>query len=572
LVEWNETGKDYPQDACLHQLFEAQVKLRPDAIAVRFEDEQLTYADLNGRANRLAHDLRAIGVAPEVRVALCADRSLEMIVGLLGILKAGGAYVPLDPAYPQERLSFMLEDAGPAAMLTQEHFVGTLPVRDIPVICLDREEGAVSNRSDVNPVSGVTADNLAYLIYTSGTSGRPKGVAVEHKQVLNYLYGIVDRLGISSGANLATLSTIAADLGNTAIFPALCSGSCLHVISQERAADPDALGDYFTRYGIDFLKVVPSHLAALLTSPKPERIMPRQTLVLGGEASRTDWVKELRALAPACRIFNHYGPTETTVGVLTYEATSNGLGCVSPTVPLGRPLPNTQVYILDEHLQPAPIGTPGELCLGGAGLARGYFNRPSLTAERFIPDPFSGRPGSRLFRTGDVARYLEDGNIEFLGRGDRQVKVRGFRVELGEIEAALRDHPDVREAVVLNDPTHEGLPGDTTLTAYVVPTRERAPTIASRPRYKLPNNLAVAQLNKNETDYMYREIFELQAYMKHGITLSDRACVFDVGANIGLFTLFVSQLCKNPTVHAFEPNPFVFEILQANASLAGATI
>jgi len=572
LVEWNQTEKDYSKNACLHQLFEAQVKLKPDAIAVRFENEQLTYRDLNRRANQLAHHLRSIGVAPEVRVALCADRSVEMIVGLLGILKAGGAYVPLDPSFPHERLSFMLDDSGAAALLTQKHFVDSLPVCDIPVIRLDVGGDALSNQSELNPVSGVTADNLAYLIYTSGTTGRPKAVAVEHKQVLNYLYGILDRFEISPGANLATVSTIAADLGNTSIFPALCTGSCLHVISQERAADPDALADYFARHGIDFLKTVPSHFAALLTSSHPERIMPRQTLVLGGEASRKEWVKELRALAPTRRIFNHYGPTETTVGVLTYELKSDRLDSLSATIPLGRPLANTQVYILDEHLQPAPISTPGELCIGGAGLARGYFNHPALTGERFVPDPFSGRPGSRLFRTGDVARYLEDGNIEFLGRRDGQVKVRGFRVELAEIEAALRDHPDVREAVVLDDEADDGMAGDRKLIAYVVPTRERAPAIGGRPRYKLPNNLAVAQLNKNETDYMYREIFELQAYLKHGITLSDGDCVFDVGANIGLFTLFVRQLCQDPTVYAFEPNPFVFEILQANASLIGPTI
>src|SRR5205807_1014018 len=336
------------------------------------------------------HHLRSIGVAPEVKVALCADRSVEMIVGLLGILKAGGAYVPLDPSYPHERLSFMLDDSGAAALLTQERFVGTLPVRDIPAIRLDVGGDALSNKSELNPVSCVTADNLAYLIYTSGTSGRPKAVAVEHKQVLNYLYGILDRLGISPGANLATVSTIAADLGNTSIFPALCTGSCLHVIAQERAADPDALADYFARHGIDFLKIVPSHFAALLTSAHPERIMPRQTLVLGGEASRTEWVKELRVLAPTCRIFNHYGPTETTVGVLTYELKSDRLDSLSATIPLGRPRANTQVDILDEHLQPAPISTPGELCIGGAGLARGYFNHPALTGERFVPDPFSG--------------------------------------------------------------------------------------------------------------------------------------------------------------------------------------
>jgi amino acid adenylation domain-containing protein/FkbM family methyltransferase len=572
LVEWNDTRRDYPQDRCLHQLFEAQVERTPETVAVRFEDQEVTYRELNRRANQLAHRLRLLGVRPEALVGIYVERSIEMLVGLLAVLKAGGAYVPLDTSYPSERLSFMLEDTGVSVLLVQEHLVERLPAHTATVIRLDADGDNLSQESEENLSSEATADNLAYLIYTSGSTGQPKGVAIEHRQILNYLYAILERLDISPGSNLALVSSIATDLGNTVIFPSLVTGACLHVISQERASDPDALADYFSRHPIDYLKIVPSHLGALLASSRPERVMPRRMLVLGGEVSRSDWVESLRKLAPECAILNHYGPTETTVGVLTYRVEDDQPLFLSSTLPLGRPLANTQVYILDQHLQPVPVGVPGQLCIGGHSLARGYLNRPELTASRFLPHPFSAEAGARLYQTGDRCRYLADGRIEFLGRTDDQVKVRGFRVETGEIEAALNEHKDVREAVVVAQDAEGDRPGDKKLVAYVVPRPERAPTINGQRRYRLPNNARVAQLNKNETDYMYREIFELQAYLKHGVTLHDRDCVFDVGANIGLFSLFVNQICRRPKIYAFEPNPFVFEILKANASLAHSEV
>jgi amino acid adenylation domain-containing protein/FkbM family methyltransferase len=407
------------------------------------------------------------------------------------------------------------------------------------------------------------------------------------------LQSILERLDLPPGASYATVSTFAADLGNTVVFPSLVTGGCLHILSQERAADPEALADYFSRHPIDCLKIVPSHLGALLNASRPEQVLPRRRLVLGGEASRSEWVAELHTLAPECAILNHYGPTETTIGVLTHEVQPDNLASAPPILPLGRPLNNTQIYILDTHLQPVPIGVSGELYIGGEGLTRGYLGRPELTAERFIPNPFVGmqekaqgaRPkaqentnslalGSwplglepyalRLYRTGDLARYLPNGNIEFLGRVDHQVKIRGFRIELPEIEARLRAHPEVQEAVVLK---REDTPGDPRLVAYVVPTPERVPAVNGRRRYRLPNNLGVVQLNKNETDYIYREIFELQAYLRHGITLHAGDCIFDVGANIGLFTLFTHQMCRAPRVYAFEPNPTVAQILRANAAV-----
>ena len=475
LVEWNNTQIDYPQDTCIHQRFEAQVERTPNAIALVFEDEQLTYRELNIRANKIAHHLQTLGVKPEVLVGICVERSLEMIVGLLGILKAGGAYVPLDPAFPSERLSSMIADSQVLVLLTQEKLMARLPEHRGHTVCLDRDWEVISQNSGENLVTGVKPDNLAYVIYTSGSTGQPKGVAIAQKSIVNYLNGILERLNISSNINWALVSTIAADLGHTVVFPSLCTGGCLHVLSQERASDPNAFADYVERHAIDCLKIVPSHLAALQTSSHPERVLPRQRLILGGEASRCDWVESLQNLAPHCTILNHYGPTEATVGVLTYQIEKTSKFPSGSTLPLGRPLANTQIYLLDAHLQPVPIGVPGELHIGGAGLARGYLNRSDLTKDKFISNPFSDEPGERLYKTGDLARYLPDGNIEFLGRIDNQVKIRGFRIEVGEIEAVLAQHPSVQETVVI---AREDVPGDKRLVAYVVSAQEPALTIS----------------------------------------------------------------------------------------------
>jgi len=515
LLLLNQTQTDYPLDKCIHQLFEAQVERSPDKIAVVFEDRQLTYAQLNAKANQLARYLQQLGVKPEVLVGLYLERSLLTLVGLLGILKAGGAYLPLDPALPAENLAFRLQDAQVPIVLTQQHLVETLPPHSARAICLDADWDEIGRYSDENPTSEVTVENLVYMLYTSGSTGKPKGVAIEHRQLLNYLYAIAPQLNLPTDASFATVSTFAADLGNTCIFPALCQGYCLHIVSQQRASDPIALADYCDRHAIDCLKIVPSHLAALLASPSPAKILPRQCLVLGGEAVSWNLVEQIQQYAPTCRIINHYGPTETTVGVLTYPLETRQQETRqhdSATVPLGRPLANMQVYVLDRQLQPVPIGVPGELYIAGAGVARGYLNRPDLTQERFIPNPFwqsresesreqgagsreqgsnskvksqSSKflspsappapsalfPDSRLYKTGDLVRYLPDGNLEFLGRLDDQVKVRGFRIELGEVEAALRQHPQVREAIVI---VREDKLDDRRLAAYVVPSQSTA--------------------------------------------------------------------------------------------------
>ena len=552
------------KDVCLHELIAAQARRTPDLVAVVFEGERLTYRELDRRADRLAQRLRGRDVGPDTLVGLLVERSLEMVVGILGILKAGAAYVPIDAAYPAERIAYLLADAKVTCLLTQERVLPRLPGDAPETVCLDTFDWTAAAGPE-RPDVGVRPDNLAYVIYTSGSTGRPKGVCIEHRNIVAYVLAICERLRFEPGMNHATVSTIAADLGNTVIFPALATGGCLHVVSQQRAENQALLSEYFARERIDVLKIVPSHLAALQTGQNPQLVMPKARLILGGEASRLDWIERLRALAPGCEIHNHYGPTETTVGVLTYQVGPELPSAQTRTLPLGRPLPHARVYVLDGAGAAVPVGEQGELCIGGSGVGRGYLNRPELTTEKFVPDPFADAP-ARLYRTGDVARFLPDGNIEFCGRLDDQVKLHGYRIELGEIEGMLREHPGVGEAVVR---LCEGGSGDKRLAAYVVPKQPHQPLWASRALYVLPDGSAVAHLNKNETDYIYNEIFVLQAYLRHGITIRDGDCIVDAGANIGLFTVFASRLARDLRIVSFEPNPAAFACLQANADAWG---
>ncbi|HEX8244011.1 MAG TPA: AMP-binding protein, partial [Longimicrobium sp.] len=362
-----------------------------------------------------------------------------------------------------------------------------VPADSIPVVHLDGD--ALRDESGADLPGGAGAGDLAYVIYTSGSTGRPKGVAVEHRQLSSYLFGMRDRLELAEGASYATVSTLSADLGNTAVFSALAWGGTLHVISEDRIFSGDLLGEYFARHRVDCLKITPSHLAALQTGGDPRRVMPRRWLVLGGESSPVRWVSELVAMAPECAVFNHYGPTETTVGALAHRVDAGRTETASGTLVLGRPLPNYRVFVVDASLSPVPVGVAGELLIGGAGVARGYLGRPGLTAERFVASPFGD---DRLYRTGDLCRWLADGTVEFLGRMDQQVKIRGFRVELGEIEAALRHDAGVAECAVV---AREDVPGDRRLVAYLVGSADadalRAGLRRTLPDYMVPSAFVI---------------------------------------------------------------------------------
>ncbi len=467
LVEWNATEADFPRDRCLHQLFEAQVEKTPGAIALVCGDGRWCYAELNAKANKLAHHLQGLGVTADIPVGLCTDRSSAMLVGLLGILKAGGAYVPLNPEYPKSRLARQLEQVKASILLTQEKLFSDLPDFGGRVLYLDRESG--ESESTENPEAEVAANHLAYIIFTSGSTGNPKGVAITHSNIVNYAHFIRTRLQLQKIApfHFATVTTLTADLGNTCIFTSLISGGCLHILDYETVTDADRLADYFSRHPIDVLKIVPSHFAALLASRDGgdgNDILPGKYLIFGGEALPWQLVRRIEQTGAACRIINHYGPTETTIGALTLDVDHGSRTDRCATVPIGRPIANTRAYILGEDLQPVAIGEPGELYIGGAGVARGYINEPEQTADRFIADPYAAGSAGRLYKTGDRARYLTTGDIEFLGRTDDQVKIRGFRIEPGEIEAALRSHPAVRQAVVS---TREDKPDEKRLVAYL---------------------------------------------------------------------------------------------------------
>jgi amino acid adenylation domain-containing protein len=471
----------------IHALFREQARRTPQAPALVCEERRLSYAELEASASALAGGCVAAGVGPEVKVALLLDRSAEMIVALLGVLEAGGAYVPIDVSTPAERVAFILDDADCRVLLTRRSLRASVPERAVRVLCVDDDEPAPEG-----DLPAARPGQLAYVIYTSGSTGRPKGVEVEHAQVLSYLSAIVPRLEVPPDSSFATVSTLAADLGHTSIFPALCGGGCLHVLSDERIGDGAAFADWFARHRIDVLKIVPSHLEALLSAaPRPAEVLPRRLLVLGGEACSWELVERVRALAPELAVMNHYGPAETTIGALTHRIEPGDRQRFPLRPPLGRPLANAQVYLVDQHLEPVPLGAAGEVLIAGGGVTRGYLGRPELTAERFIAHPFRRGAGGRAYRTGDLARSTRDGRLIFLGRADDQVKVRGFRVEPGEVRAALERHPDVSAAAVVarRDPL-----GVQRVVAWVVPragaaldgTELRAALKSQLPDYMVP--------------------------------------------------------------------------------------
>lgn len=479
LFEWNNTLRDDSNSQCIHQLFEAQVEQTPDAVAVVFADEQLTYHELNKKANKIAHHLLSLGVEPEVLIGLCVERSSEMLVGLLGILKAGGAYVPLDPAYPSERLAFMLEDAQIPVLLTQERLVDRLPKHHAKVVCLDTHSLAIAHESEQNPDSTVTTENLAYVIYTSGSTGLPKGVLVTHSGLCNLALAQIQLFDVGCSRRILQFASVSFDASIWEVVMAIGSGATLYLGTPSALLPGKPLIGLLQQYEITHITLPPSVLAVLPTEGLPAL----QTTILAGEACSAELVAKR---AKTCRLFNAYGPTEATVCATVSACTEN-----SRKPPIGRPITNTQVYILDRHLEPVPIGVPGELYIGNVGLARGYLNRPELTAAKFIPNPFENSKFKRLYKTGDLVRHLPDGNIEFIGRIDHQVKVRGFRIELGEIEAVLVTHPEVRLAVVI---AKDDIRSDKRLVAYLVPQMQppSASELRSFLKLKLPDYMVPA--------------------------------------------------------------------------------
>jgi aspartate racemase len=540
LVAWNASKKDYPKEQCIHQLFECQAAKAPESTAVTFDEERLSYRELNQRANQVAHYLRSLGVRPGVLVGICLERSLELMVGLLGILKAGGAYVPLDPNYPSERLAFILEDAQARVLLTQKKFIGALfetmnPGDSIPtiqnqisktcpepsrrvenptVVCLDTDWENISQESEENPVVSINGEDLAYVIYTSGSTGRPKGAEITHRALVNFVQHTGEAFGLSGRDRVLQFASIGFDTAAEEIFPCLSRGATLVLRTECMIDSVPVFLQNCAEWGVtvlDLPTVYWHELTERLYSEKLALSEPLRLVIIGGEKAIPErLVQWQETVGDRVRLLNTYGPTEATVVATTWEANGANPIAESPRqVPIGRPISNVQTYILDKYLNPVPIGVRGELHIGGEGIARGYLNCPDLTAERFIPDPFSPVSGARLYKTGDRARYLADGNIEFIGRMDHQVKIRGFRIELGEIEAALAQHPAVRETVVTAkeevDVTGGGgehqepktgtepsrsIENPKSLAAYVVTNPEQAPTVNELRDFvkkKLPN-------------------------------------------------------------------------------------
>ena len=467
LVEWNPTQPEAPPGKCIHELFEAQVRSTPDAVAVEFEQHSLTYAELNEKSNQLANYLRLRGVGPEKRVGSCVERSLEMVVALLAILKAGGAYVPMDPAFPADRLAFMLEDSEATLLVTQQRLLPRLPANwpEDRVFCMDRDWSPIEDQSKQDLPSLASVEGLAYVIYTSGSTGQPKGSEVPHRSIPGFIFGI-DYVTFDAQSVLFQHSSVSWDALTLELWPALLRGGrCVlyahHVIS------PADLQDHIQRFGVNTLWLT-SALFNSIMEASPESLKGIRQLMVGGEALLVAHIRKAWEKLPGVRIVNGYGPSECTVFSNCYHIREQ-LPEGARSIPIGKPIGDRRVHLLDGYLNLVPVGVAGEICIGGPSVARGYLRRPAMTAERFIPGPFSAQPGARLYRTGDLARWLPDGNLEFVGRTDHQVKVRGFRIELREIEAVLQQHRDVKQAVVI---AREDRPGDKRLVAYVVRSAE----------------------------------------------------------------------------------------------------
>ncbi|HST60256.1 MAG TPA: amino acid adenylation domain-containing protein, partial [Longimicrobium sp.] len=481
--EWNRTAADYPADACIHTLIAEQTARTPDAVAVVFADDALTYAELDARANRLARRIVSLGAGPEAFVGICLDRSAEMVVAMLAVLKSGAAYLPLDPSYPADRLAYMLEDSGAPLLITQQALRNLLPADGVRVLSIDAEAdaSAIAAESADAPATSVVAENAAYVIYTSGSTGRPKGVQVTHGNAVSFFTGMDGRVGGTARGTWLAVTRISFDIHVLELLWTLARGFRVVVQPEpDRARDGETIAEQIRRHGVTHLQCTPSLAAMLIAESGIEALAGLDRILLGGEALPADLAAQIRTVLPD-GVVNMYGPTETTVWSATHAVDRDG------AVPIGRPIANTRVYVVDAAMHAQPAGVPGELLIGGAGVTRGYLARPELTADRFVPDAFSATPGARLYRTGDRARWRADGVLEYLGRIDQQVKIRGFRIEPGEIESVLRRHPAVAECAVV---ARASAAGDTRLVAYVVGAADaealRAHVGASLPDYMVP--------------------------------------------------------------------------------------
>jgi amino acid adenylation domain-containing protein/FkbM family methyltransferase len=573
--EWNKTGAPYPFEKRVHTLFQEQVSRTPSAPAVVFEGEILSYEVLNQRAEALANLLTQNGAKGSCLVPLCLERSLEMVVGILGVLKAGGAYVPIEPSNPDERLSYQIRDTGARLVLTQSRFrerlVGLMGDA-VEAVALDSDWERISReKREARNAGGSSADPV-YVIYTSGTTGRPKGVVLEHRALCNRITWMQRAHQLTTQDRVLQKTPYSFDVSGWEFFWPLITGACLVIARPEGHKDPHYLRATIEKSGITVLHFVPSMLQAFLAAEGSGGCQSLRKVICSGEQLTVQLKDRFFEVFPEVELHNLYGPTEAAIDVTAYRCRKE-----DTLVPIGKPIANTQIHIVDSELKAVGLGETGELCIAGDCLARGYLNQPELTAEKFVQNPF--QPGARMYKTGDLARWLPDGNIEYLGRGDNQIKIRGNRVELAEIESVLLEQEGVTAcAVVATGGEQEHLK----LAAYVVPDEEVAPAVIHRARlsaqgrlngtalHTLANGLEVAHLNVSETDFLYREIFENRAYLKHNIRLQDGDCVLDVGANIGLFSLALFLERADLKIHAFEPVPEVFRVLKLNADLFGA--
>uniref|UniRef100_UPI0009B8455B hybrid non-ribosomal peptide synthetase/type I polyketide synthase n=1 Tax=Paenibacillus polymyxa TaxID=1406 RepID=UPI0009B8455B len=557
--KWNATKTALVQERTLHECFEAAVEAYPDQTALVYKNEKLTFRELNRRSNRLAHRLRKLGVGRGTRVGFCLNRSIEAIVSLLGIVKAGGAYVPIDPTYPEDRIRYMIQDASLAVILTDKFLDSKLNDNSAIRVYLEAGEEGLAEESDLNLDRLAMPEDPVYVIYTSGSTGQPRGVVVMHKSVFYLSEALEERIyrHHSGVQQIAVNGSLSFDTSVKQIIQ-LFRGRTLHIIPEDIRLNGSAFVAYLRDEGIDAFDCTPSQCRMLMRFGLLEHQGNRPLLgLIGGEPIEESTWLEMRE-AKGLEFYNLYGPTECTVDATVARVRDS----VFPSI--GYPLSNVTVHLLDAHQNRVPLGVNGEIWIGGSGVSEGYLDRPDLTAVKFLPDHFSDVEGARLYRTGDIGKQRDDGSITFLGRIDDQTKIHGFRIEPGEIESVFTSHPDIEETCVV---VRKDEAGQDTLVAYVVPTLERAPMVSGHRRYLLDNGLAVVQLNKNETNFLYHDIYENLAYLRHGISIEENHTIFDVGANIGLFTLQAHMQAPGVRIFAFEPNPYVRELTTLNARL-----